>query len=121
MRRARLSRHSLRNEYTALNIRAKVHEKVSLNFRNRFNKHTNVQTLDQLGNSIELANIDVRFTPDLTVRFGRQNAYHGGYEYSFVGMEVMMYNDIQSSALIFVTGIGVEYDVSPTQNLGFRY
>lgn len=108
------------NEYTALNIRTKLHEKVSLNFRNRFNKTTSVQSLDQLGNNIELANIAVQFTPKLSAKFGRQDAYFGGYEYSFSGMEIMAYNDIQNNALAYVTGIGVDYDLSPTQSLGFQ-
>src|SRR5690625_2914831 len=108
------------NEYTALNIRAKVHEKVSINFRNRFNKTANVQTLDQLGNNIELANIEVQFTPRLQATFGKQFAYFGGYEYSFSGMEVMMYNDIQNNALVYVTGAGLKYEVSPTQSFGFQ-
>lgn len=108
------------NEYTALNIRTKIHEKVSLNFRNRFNKTTSVQSLDQLGNNIELANIAVQFTPKLSAKFGRQDAYFGGYEYSFSGMEIMVYNDIQSNALAYVTGVGVDYDLSPTQSFGVQ-
>src|SRR5699024_286848 len=107
------------NEYTALNIRAKVHEKVRLNFRNRFNKATSVQTLDQLGNSIELANIVIQFNPNLSTTFGKQSAYFGGYEYSFSGMDIMVYNDIQNNALAYVSGIGIDYDVSPTQSFGF--
>lgn len=108
------------NEYTALNIRAKVHEKVRLNFRNRFNKATSVQTLDQLGNSIELANIVIQFNPNLSTTFGKQSAYFGGYEYSFSGMDIMVYNDIQNNALAYVSGIGIDYDVSPTQSFGFQ-
>ena len=108
------------NEYTALNIRAKVHEKVRINFRNRFNKTANVQSLDQLGNNIELAYMQVDFTPKLQVKFGRQYAFFGGYEYSFSGMDVMEYNDIQNNALVYVTGVGLEYGISPTQNFGFQ-
>ena len=108
------------NEYTALNIRAKVHEKVRINFRNRFNKTANVQSLDQLGNNIELAYMEVDFTPRLQVKFGRQYAFFGGYEYSFSGMDVMEYNDIQNNALVYVTGVGLEYEVSSTQSFGFQ-
>ena len=108
------------NEYTALNISAKVHEKISVSFRNRFNKTASVESLDQLGNNIELANIGVQFTPRLHAIFGKQFAFFGGYEYSFSGMDVMVYNDIQNNALVYVTGVGLEYEVSPTQNIGFQ-
>jgi len=108
------------NEYTALGIYAKVHDKININFRNRFNKATNVESLDQLGNSIELANIDISVVPDFKIILGRQDAYFGGYEYSFNAIEVMQYNDIQSNAQAYVTGIGLDYNLSENHNFGFQ-
>lgn len=108
------------NEFTALNIRAKVHDKVRLNFRNRYNKTTSVQSLDQLGNSIELANIEVQATPKLNVKIGRQEAFFGGYEYFFSAMDVLEYNDIQNNALAYVTGVGLNYKISDKNKLGFQ-
>src|SRR5699024_10049551 len=75
--------HQFENEYTAFGISAKIHDRVKINFRNRFNKTAEVQSLDQLGNNIELANVEIAITPDLQLQVGRQDAYFGGYEYSF--------------------------------------
>lgn len=112
--------HQFQNEYTALGIYAEIHEKVKINFRNRFNKTTDIQSLDQLGSNIELANIEIEITPDLEVQLGRQDAYFGGFEYSFSGIEILQYNDIQSNALAYVTGVGINYDLSPYHNIGFQ-
>src|SRR5690625_7208282 len=35
-------------------------------------------------------------------------------------MDVMEYNDIQNNALVYVTGVGLEYEVSSTQSFGFQ-
>lgn len=112
--------HQFENEYTAFGISARIHDKVKINFRNRFNKETEVQSLDQLSNNIELANIEVEITPDLELQVGRQDAYFGGYEYSFFAIEIQQYNDIQSNALAYVTGVGLNYDVSKNHNVGFQ-
>ncbi|SDE31045.1 Phosphate-selective porin O and P [Pricia antarctica] len=108
------------NGFTALGISAKIHEKVHVNFRSRFNKTSEVQSLDQLGNNIELANITIQATPRLQVQLGRQSAYFGGYEYSFKAMEVLRYNDIQSNALAYVTGIGTTFNASQEHSVGFQ-
>lgn len=108
------------NEYTALEIGGKIHKKVKFHFRNRFNKGTEVQTLDQLGSNIELAYIDVQATPKLNIHLGKQFAYFGGYEYEFNAMDVLEYNDIQSNALAYVTGIGLTYDITKKHSFGFQ-
>src|SRR5699024_823992 len=91
------------NGYTALNISAKISDKISVHFRNRFNKSANIQTLDQLGGNIELANVKIQFTPDFSLTVGKQSAYFGGYEYSFSAMDILVYSAIQSNALAYVT------------------
>ncbi len=112
--------HQFVNEYTALGISAEIMDKVSLHFRNRFNKTTEVQSLDQLGSNIELANIAVEITPKIELELGRQDAYFGGFEYSFSAIEIMQYNDIQSNALAYVTGVGINYNLSNKHNIGFQ-
>ena len=109
-----------KNEYTALGISGKVHEKVNFHFRNRFNKGSNVQTLDQLGSNIELAYIDIKASPSLNVLLGKMNAYYGGYEYEFSGMNVLEYNDIYSNALAYVTGVGITYQPLKSHKFGLQ-
>ncbi|WP_310992191.1 porin [Aequorivita marina] len=108
------------NGHTALGIAGKLHEKVDFKFRNRFNKGSNVQTLDQLGSNIELAYINVEASPGLNVLLGKMNAFYGGYEYEFSAMDVLEYNDIHSNALAYVTGVGMMFKAFESQKFGLQ-
>ncbi len=108
------------NGHTALGISGKLHERVNFNFRNRFNKGSNVQTLDQLGSNIELAYIDIKASPSLNVFLGKTNAFYGGYEYEFSAMDVLEYNDIYGNALAYVTGAGITYQALKNHKFGLQ-
>ncbi len=108
------------NGFTALGISGKLHEKINFNFRNRFNKGGDVQTLDQLGNNIEIAYIDVKATPLLNIRLGKMNPFYGGYEYEFSPLNVLEYNDIYSNVLAFVTGAGITYQAFKNHQFGVQ-
>ncbi|MCF4102352.1 OprO/OprP family phosphate-selective porin [Gillisia sp. M10.2A] len=108
------------NGHTALGISGKLHEKVNFHFRNRFNKGSDVQTLDQLGSNIELAYIDVKASPALNLLMGKMSAFYGGFEYEFSAMDVLEYNDIQSNALAYVTGAGITYQALENHKFGFQ-
>lgn len=109
-----------KNGFTALGISGKVHEKVSFRFRNRFNKGSDVQTLDNLGSDIELAYIDIQPTPTLNILLGKMSAFYGGYEYEFSPLYVLEYNDIYNNALAFVTGAGVTYKPFENHQFGLQ-
>lgn len=109
-----------RNESVALGISGKVHEKVAFNFRNRFNRQTDVQTLDKLGGSIELAYLDIEISPVINIQLGKQFAYFGGFEYEFNPIEILSYNDIQDNLLNYVTGVGITGQVSKNHSFGFQ-
>jgi hypothetical protein len=108
------------NGHTALGISGKLHERVDFRFRNRFNKGSNVQTLDQLGSNIELAYINIKANPFLNIILGKTNAFYGGYEYEFSAMDVLEYNDIYSNALAYVTGAGITYQALKNHNFGLQ-
>lgn len=108
------------NGYTALGISGKLHERVNFNFRHRFNKGGDVQSLDQLGNNIELAYIDVKAIPSLNIRLGKMFAFYGGYEYEFSPLYVLEYNDIYFNALAFVTGAGITYQALKDHKFGLQ-
>ncbi|MFD1096141.1 porin [Salegentibacter chungangensis] len=108
------------NGFTALGISGKLHEKLNFKFRNRFNKNSEVQTLDQLGSDIELAYVDVQISPTLNVFLGKMHAFYGGYEYEFSGLEVLEYNDIYGNALAFVTGAGITYQALENHKFGLQ-
>ncbi|MFO7720423.1 MAG: porin [Gillisia sp.] len=108
------------NGFTALGISGKLHERVDFRFRHRFNKEGNVQSLDQLGNNIEIAYIDVKASPSLNIRLGKMNPFYGGYEYEFSPLYVLEYNDIYGNALAFVTGAGITYQALKNHQFGLQ-
>lgn len=108
------------NGFTALGISGKVHDKVTFQFRNRFNKNSDVQTLDRLGSNIELAYINVQASPRINVLLGKMFAFYGGFEYEFSARDIMEYNDIYGNALAYVTGTGITYQASDNHKFGFQ-
>ncbi len=108
------------NGFTALGISGKLHEKVFFTFRNRFNKNRDVQTLDNLGNDIELANINIQVSPTINLLLGKMNAFYGGYEYEFSPLYVLEYNDVFNNVLAFVTGAGINYQALENHNFGLQ-
>lgn len=109
-----------RNGFTALGISGRLHEKVDFSFRNRFNKGSDVQTLDNLGSDIELAYVNIKASPSLNVLLGKMSAFYGGYEYEFSPLYVLEYNDIYNNALAFVTGAGIIYQPLGNHKFGFQ-
>ncbi|CAL66898.1 porin [Christiangramia forsetii] len=108
------------NGFTALGFAAKLHERVNFRFRNRFNRGSDIQSLDQLGSNIELAYVDIKASPKLNVLIGKTYAFYGGYEYEFSALNVLEYNDIQSNALAYVTGAGITYQPEEDHKFGFQ-
>lgn len=108
------------NGFTALGISGKLHEKVDFQFRNRFNKNSDVQTLDRLSSNIELAYIDIKLGASFDLLLGKMNAFYGGFEYEFSGLDVLEYNDIYGNALAFVTGAGITYKASGNNKFGLQ-
>ncbi|MFD2518273.1 porin [Salinimicrobium flavum] len=108
------------NGFTALGIAGKLHDRVNFQFRNRFNKDSDVQTLDRLGSDIELAYLDVELTPNINLLMGKMFAFYGGYEYEFSAMDVLEFNDIYNNALAYVTGAGITYQALPNHKFGLQ-
>ena len=108
------------NGFTALGITAKINDRLSFQFRNRFNNTADVQSLDRLGSNIELAYINYKASPKLNLVVGKMFAYYGGYEYEFSALEILEYNDIYGNALAYVTGAGITYRPVEDHQFGFQ-
>ncbi|MUP45950.1 hypothetical protein E0K83_09370 [Gramella sp. BOM4] len=108
------------NGFTALGISAKINDRLSFRFRNRFNNATDVQTLDRLGSNIELAYVDYKASPKINIVMGKMFAYYGGYEYEFSALDILEYNDIYGNALAYVTGAGINYQPVEDHRIGLQ-
>lgn len=109
-----------RNGYVALGIKGTLFDKVGFVFRQRFNKSSELQSLDVLDNSIELAYADLKLSPKLNMQLGKMYAYFGGYEYEYNPIDVLEYNDVANNLLAYVTGLGLTYSVTPNHSFGFQ-
>lgn len=108
------------NGFTALKISGKLHEKVDFTFRNRFNRTSEVQSLDRLSSNIEFAYLKVQASEKLDLYIGKMFAFYGGYEYEFSPMYILEFNDIYSNALAFVTGAGLSYQAFDDHQFRFQ-
>lgn len=108
------------NGFTALRISGKLHERVDFTFRNRFNRTTEVQSLDRLSSDIEFAYVKVKASEKLEVYVGKMFAFYGGYEYEYSPLYILEFNDIYSNALAFVTGAGLSYQAFDNHQFRFQ-
>ena len=103
-----------------LDFKAKIHERVSLRFRNRFTSQPVPGSLDRINTTVDLAFVEVQALPKLSLSVGKLAADWGGYEYDLNAIEILAYNDILSRAENYMVGFGVAYQIEPTQRLNFQ-
>jgi hypothetical protein len=108
------------NGFTALTISGQLHERVFFNFRNRFNSNSEVQSLDNLSNDIQLAYLKVKAAEKFDVYIGKMFPFYGGYEYQLSPLYILEFNDIYSNALAFVTGAGLTYQAYKNHQFRFQ-
>ncbi|HEY6144540.1 MAG TPA: porin [Flavobacterium sp.] len=92
-----------------LELKGKIHDKVSFRFRNRYTKDDDPASLDHVNNSVDLALVKIDFTPKTSFSFGKLCAAWGGYEFDFNPIDIMAYNDIIQNADNFLMGAGISH------------
>lgn len=103
-----------------LEIRGKVHDKVSFRFRNKYMTESRVGTLDNVNTTIDLALIDIQATPKVNITLGKLAADWGGYEYDLNAIEVLSYTDILTYAENYLVGAGVAYQLNAKHRFSFQ-
>lgn len=98
-----------RFEQFRLEFRGQVHKKVYFRFRNRYTKTPDVQSLDHLYGSVDLAYIRVTLGEKWNLSLGKMCADWGGYEFDYNPIDIYEYSDIIEYADNFLTGVGVSY------------
>lgn len=100
-----------------LNISGEVNERISYGYRQRLNGSFEGPTLDNLNESIEYAYIGYQLSDRFTLTAGKQDAFFGGWEYDPNPLEIYQYSDMNDYIPCFLTGLGLAYEASPTQEI----
>lgn len=110
--------HFLDGEYTGskfrfeqfrMEFRGQVHKNVYFRFRNRYTKTPDVQSMDHVFGSVDLAYIRVTLSKKWNISAGKMCADWGGFEFDYNPIDIYEYSDIIEMADNFLTGVGVSY------------
>lgn len=100
-----------------LNITGEVNDRLSYAYRQRLNSSFEGSTLDNLNKSIEYAYIEYKLSDRFSLTAGKQDAFFGGWEYDPNPLEIYQYSDMNDYIPCFLTGVGLAYQASATQEI----
>lgn len=113
----RLDEAAFRFRDVKLNISGEVNDRLSYAYRQRLNGSFEGPTLDNLNESIEYAYIGYKLSDRFTLTAGKQDAFFGGWEYDPNPLEIYQYSDMNDYIPCFLTGLGLAYQASETQEI----
>jgi hypothetical protein len=99
-----------------LEIKGKVHEKVSFRFRDRYTRLHTPGTLDNMSRSTDIAFLRFALTPRTKLTVGKQCADWGGFEFDLNPIDILEYNDIIEYADNFLVGAAISHDLKDGKN-----
>ncbi|TAE70287.1 MAG: hypothetical protein EAY68_02895, partial [Bacteroidetes bacterium] len=108
------------NNQFRLEIKGKVHEKVSFRFRDRYTRAANPASLDNLSRSTDLAFITVEASSRWNLSFGKMCADWGGYEFDDNPIDIFRFNDIVENADNFLTGAQASFKANKNHQFTFQ-
>ena len=101
-----------------LEASGKVTDWLSYRWRQRLNRGYDAQMGDDnVPRAIDIAGIGIQATKRLSFFAGRQCVAYGGFEFYANPIEIYKYSEIVDRMNIFMTGLTVTYDFTPTQQL----
>lgn len=109
-----------RFEQFRMEFRGQIHKKVYFRFRNRYTKTTDVQSIDHLYGSVDLAYIRVTLSDKWNLSLGKMCADWGGIEFDMNPIDIYEYSDIIEMADNFLTGVGVSYQFHKNHAFTFQ-
>lgn len=113
----KLDEAAFRFKDVKLNISGDVNDRLSYWYRQRLNGSFDGPTLDNLNESIEYAYIGYKLSDRFTLTAGKQDAFFGGWEYDPNPLEIYQYSDMNDYIPCFLTGVGLAYQASATQEI----
>jgi len=109
-----------RFEQFRMEFRGQVHKNVYFRFRNRYTKTPDVQSIDHLYGSVDLAYIRVTLGKKWNLSAGKMCADWGGIEFDMNPIDIYEYSDIIEMADNFLTGVGVSYQFHKNHSFTFQ-
>jgi hypothetical protein len=109
-----------RFEQFRMEFRGQVHKNVYFRFRNRYTKAPDVQSIDHLYGSVDLAYIRVTLGKKWNISAGKMCADWGGYEFDYNPIDIYEYSDIIEMADNFLTGVGISYQFHKNHSFTFQ-
>jgi hypothetical protein len=104
-----------------LEVKGKIHEKVSFRFRDRYTREHKVGDLDGMSRSTDLAYLVFKLSPQTNLTVGKQSADWGGWELDFNPIDILEYNDLIEYADNYLIGAGISHTLKNGKNkFGFQ-
>jgi len=99
-----------------LEVKGKIHEKVSFRFRDRYTREHKVGDLDGMSRSTDLAYLVFTLSPQTKLTVGKQSADWGGMELDFNPIDILEYNDLIEYADNYLIGAGISHTLKDGKN-----
>ncbi|WP_423819740.1 porin [Salinimicrobium sp. TIG7-5_MAKvit] len=99
-----------------LEVKGKIHEKVSFRFRDRYTREHRVGDLDNMSRSTDLAYLVFALSPQTKLTVGKQSADWGGMELDFNPIDILEYNDLIEYADNYLIGAGLSHTLKDGKN-----
>ncbi|MFB9055973.1 porin [Mariniflexile ostreae] len=99
-----------------LEVKGKIHEKVSFRFRDRYTREHKVGDLDNMSRSTDLAYLVFALSPQTNLTVGKQSADWGGWELDYNPIDILEYNDLIEYADNYLIGAGLSHTLKNGKN-----
>lgn len=113
----KLDEAAFRFKDVKVDVTGEVTDRLFYWYRQKINSGYETLSLENLSESIEYAYIGYKLTDRLTLTAGKQDVFYGGFEYDPNPLTIYEYSDMNEYALCYLTGVGLGYEVSPSQEL----
>lgn len=114
---SRLDESAFQVKDIKVDITGEVTDRLFYWYRQRLNGAGESQPLENLPESIEYAYIGYRLSGRWTLTAGKQDVFFGGFEYDPNPLEIYEYSDMNEYIPSYLTGVGLAYQATPSQEL----
>lgn len=114
---SRFDEAAFRFQDVKLDITGEVNDRLFYWYRQKLNADYGNQPLEELPEAIEYAYIGYQLSERFTITAGKQDVFYGGFEYDPNPLTIYEYSDMNEYSLCYLTGVGLAFAASPSQEL----